>query len=59
VTGTWKEVVSKNLNRYRSENNFVGLDYQNNYVGRKLIARMSKLIAALFIDFLEFSIIIL
>jgi len=59
VRGTWKEVVSKNLNRYRSENNFVGLDCQNNYVGRKLVARMSKLIAALLIDFLEFSIIIL
>ena len=41
--------VSKNLITYRSKNDFVRSSYQNNYVELKLVVRMSKLFAALFI----------
>jgi len=44
---------SKNLARYRFENNFVGL-LENNYIGRSLVAEISKLFAASLI-MLEFS----
>jgi len=45
--------ISKNLARYKFENNFVGL-LENNYIRRSLVAEISKLFAASLI-MLEFS----